>query len=59
MGMASEAAECHGSPLGCPAHSHTAANAAQGLQESHALRVAVLLGQLPDPQWIKRLCETF
>ena len=57
--MASEAAECHGSPLGCPAHSHAAANAAQGLQESHALRVAVLLGQLPDPQWIKRLCETF
>ena len=57
--MASEAAECHGSPLGCPAQSYAAANVAQGLQESHALRVAVLLGQLPDPQWIKSLCETF
>jgi len=57
--MASEAAECHGSPLGCPAHSHAAANAAEGLQESHALRMAVLLHQLPDPQWIKCLCENF
>ena len=46
-------AKCHASSLGCPAHSHSAANTEQGRRESHALRVSVLLGQIQVLQWVE------